>query len=773
MRHVTRAWLLSACAVLACADVRAADVRAVFYSPSIVRIVKTPGSGPIPEKRVPVVGARPLDVQPEPRQTPEGRVWRTDRLTVTADARGVVTFAAADGTVLLREKAPAEFPKADYNGRPALRNVQSFVLPDDEPIYGLGDWQDETLNRRGTTRRLMIEYIGNGMPCFCSPRGYLVYWDNTGPVWFRDRVGDALVMESEIGSAVDYYFVWGGSLAGAVKGVRVLTGDAPLFALGCYGYWQCRETYGSQEEIVGALEACRAAGIPVDGMIQDWKYWGPEALWNSMEFTNPAFPDPKAMTDRIHRLHAKLMISVWPDFGPATEPYYEMREKGFLLPFKTFPYECTIGTGAAAKTYPVRARLYDAYSAAAREVYWKYLSRLRDTGVDYWWMDATDMDLRYREGDFEYDTSLGCTLREVLNAYPYLTVKGVSEHLRQTDGEHRPFILTRASFVGQHRFGSQFWSGDIHSTWEHLRRQIPNGLNFSLTGSPFWNCDLGGWNFWRYGDPKLGDPLENRAWRELFVRWIEYGVFLPMMRNHGSGCPREFYRYGKPGEPVYDALLGAVRLRYRLLPYVYSTAWKVCNDGASFLMPVDGRSDAYMFGESIFVQPIVRALYTREDEPTAPRDTDFAAPRPLEVALPQGVWYELAADRRLDGGRSHVLSTTIATIPAFARAGTILPVGPDVQYATERPWDDLEVRVYPGADGTFVLYEDAFDGFGYERGERSEIKFDWDDAARRLTIGARRGSYPGMLARRRFRVRLVGGSEIPVEYDGAGTEVGF
>lgn len=724
--------LLSACASCICS---AGQIHVQFYSPSIVRITKTPGYGPVPDKPIPVVTAKPMDPQPEEERTENGAVWRSAELVVKLDAQsGTVSFHDAGGKLIFGEKCAAEFPEVHYNGKKALVNIQKFLIADDEQIYGLGDWQNGQLDRRGATNRLMVDNVGNGMPYFCSSKGYSVYWDNTGPVWYRDVVGEALTMESEIGDAVDYYFISGGDLDGTVKGMRLLTGDVPMLALECYGFWQCRERYKSQEEIVDTLAKYRELGIPVDGIIQDWQYWGSNPFWNSLDFTSPDYTEPKKMIDAIHDLHAKLMISVWPNFGPVTKPYWELEEKGLLFPFKTFPNTALVHIWPERQDYPLAVKLYDCFSSEARDIFWKYAKNLKDFGIDYWWMDATDTDHRYREGDYEYPTAIGCTFREVKNAYPFMCVKGVYEHQRDEDKEHRPFILTRAGFPGQHRFGSNVWSGDIMSHWPVLRTQISSGLGFSLTGSPMWNCDLGGFGAWEYRNAKMEDPTGNRAWRELYTRWVEYGVFLPMMRSHGTSIIREFFAYGEKGEPIYDALVNAVKMRYELLPYIYSTAWQVHKNGKSFMMPVDGRTDAYLFGDSIFVQPITHALYTDEKSFIAPDDTDFSVAKPYEVTLPEGVWYEYQTGKRYEGGKTHTLSTTMSTIPAFVRAGTILPVGPDVQYATEKPWDDLEVRIYPGADGTFTLYEDAGDGFGYEKGEYTETVFTWNDSEAKLTV---------------------------------------
>ena len=790
-------WVLSASAALAAGE--AEKVRVTFYSPSIVRVVKTPDGRALPPKPVDVIVAKPMSGQPAAKDEGGCRVWRSDELTVRLDLKtGALAFLNPDGTAILREKDAAVFPATNYNGRAAIRPTQRFALPDDEEIYGLGDLQEDGLNHRGRTRRLQVANVGDGLPYFCSPRGWSVFWDSMAPTWYRDVVGDSLTMESEIGPGVDYYFIRGGDLAGTVKGMRKLTGDAPMLPLDCYGFWQSRERYRTQEEIVGALRSYREAGIPLDGIVQDWHYWGGNDTWNSMQFVAPDYANPKLMVDAIHRLNAKVMISIWPSFGPKTAQYAELKGKGLLLPFDT---------------YPAGARLYDCFSSEARDIYFRYLRNLVDAGIDSWWMDASDTDQRFKEGMFEHVVANGCTWREVVNGYPYETVHGVYEKLRARGGR-RPFILTRAGFPGQQRFAAAVWSGDTIGTWMALRRQIPSGVSFSLTGNPNWNCDIGGFvaGFYRW---YTGMSTDNPAWRELYARWLQYGVFQPMMRSHGTQIPRELYLYGRPGEPLYDALVGAVKLRYRLLPYIYSTAWQVSRHGASFMMPVDGRGDAFLFGDAFFVQPIAAALYTREaravgpsmvdwvldktvtfDLPegghwrgywdsrklvpggqkltvklpmdslspayvedeglAAPKDTDFSGLRDYRITLPKGVWYDFETGERIEGGRSFVRKVGIGTVPAYVRAGSIIPIGPDVQYSGEKPWDDLEVRVYPGADGTFTLYDDAGDGFGYEKGEYTECVFAWNDRAQKLDVRDPK--------KRKFRVKVVTGKNLHFRY---------
>lgn len=576
-----------------------------------------------------------------------------------------------------------------------------------------------------------------------------------------------------------------------------------MFPLWTYGFWQSRERYKSQEELLGVLRKYRELNIPIDGMIQDWQYWGNNYLWNAMEFMNADFARPQEMMDEIHQQNAHLIISIWSSFGPQTKPYRELEEKGLLFNFSTWPQSGISEQWPPRMDYPSGVRVYDAYSPVARDIYWNNLRRLYDFGMDGWWMDSTEPDhLDFKPEDMDTPTALG-SFRRVRSAYPLMTVGGVYDHQRATSSDKRVFILTRSGFAGQQRYGCNVWTGDVVSTWESLRNQIPAGLNFSLTGNPNFNSDLGGFFAGAYNQGyNDGTGALNPAYRELYVRWMQFGVFCPMMRSHGTDVPRELYYYGKAGEPVYDALLKAVRLRYSLLPYIYATSWEVTHRQSTFMRALmmdfaaDRRTwninDQYMFGSSLLVAPVLHAQYTPElvkqvsaddgwnqeesgdQQALQTGDVDFTRPATTTLYLPAGTsWYDFWTGKRLEGGQEITRETTLDLIPVYAKAGSIIPIGPDVQYATEKPWDNLEIRLYPGADGSFTLYEDEGDNYNYEQGAYSEILFTWNDASRCLTIGARKGNFPGMLAQRNFTVVLPDGTQKTVSYNGKKTSVKF
>ena len=764
----------------------------MFYSPTIVRVVKYPQAAMPAEKSLAVV-MTPGKTKFRLAETADAVTLKSSRITVTLSRKdGSAVFADAAGSPLLREQGAAVFePIADGADKGYYRVSQAFRLDEGEAIYGLGQMQTGKMNQRGQQKRIIQTNLEDGSPFFQSVKGYGVYADNYSPVTFTDDAGGTR-FDFEVGSCLDYYFMYGGTADGVVACVRELTGQVPMFPLWTYGFWQSKERYKSQDETVGVVRKYRELGVPLDGIIQDWQYWGNNYLWNSMEFLNTAFPDPQRMLDEVHSMNAHMAISIWQSFGPQTKPYRELEPKGLLYDFKTWPPS---GTEAWPPNpdYPSGVRVYDAYSPEARDIYWKYLDAgIFKYGMDAWWMDSTDPDhLDAKPEDLDQRTYLG-SFRKVRNAYPLMCVGGVYDHQRAVTSDKRVFILTRSGFVGQQRYGANVWTGDVGSSWDNLRRQVPAGLNFSLCGMPHWNCDIGGFFAGQYNQAD-GTATKNPLYQELFVRWMQFGAFTPMMRSHGADTPREIYLFGKKGEPVYDAIEKAIRLRYSLLPYVYSTSWDVSHGRSTFMralvmdFPEDRRvwdmGDEYMFGKALLVAPVLEAQYTPEtavrvDELSGwDRDNtgkagsggavDFTVKKTTKVYLPEGAaWYDYWTGEKLDGGREITRETTLDLIPLYVRAGGIVPLGPDVQYATEKPWDSLTLRVYPGADGSFVLYEDEFDNYNYEQGAYTEIPVTWDDSARRLTIGARRGSYPGMIERRRFTVVMPDGTEQTVEYAG-------
>lgn len=765
----------------------------MFYSPSIVRVVKWPQASMPTEKSLAVV-MTPGKTKLKVAETDGAVTLTSGEISVTLDKKdGLACFADADGNSLLKEQgAPVFTPIESGVDKGYYRVSQAFRLDKDEAIYGLGQLQTGKMSQRDQQKYLIQSNLEDSSPFFQSINGYGLYLDNYSPVTFTDNA-DGTRFDFEVGSCVDYYFMYGGTADGVVARVRELTGQVPMFPLWTYGFWQSKERYKSQDETVGVVRKYRELGVPLDGIIQDWQYWGNNYLWNAMEFLNTAFPNPQKMLDEVHSMNAHMAISIWQSFGPNTKPYRELAAKGLLYDFKTWPPSGTEGW-PPNPDYPSGVKVYDAYSPEARDIYWKYLDAgIFKYGMDAWWMDSTDPDhLDAVPSDLDQKTSLG-SFRKVRNAYPLMCVGGVYEHQREASSDKRVFILTRSGFLGQQRYGSNVWTGDVASSWENLRKQVPAGLNFSLCGMPHWNCDIGGFFAGQY-NLSDGTATKNPLYQELFVRWMQFGAFTPMMRSHGADTPREIYLFGKKGEPVYDAIEKMIRLRYSLLPYIYSTSWEVTSRQSTFMralaMDFPGDScvldmaDEYMFGRALLVAPVLNAQYTTEKAVnmdaltgwnssnkgtagSAAAPVDFTQEKQATVYLPKGAsWYDYWTGEKFSGGQEITRTVTLADIPLYVRAGSIVPLGPDVQYATEKPWDALTLCVYPGADGSFVLYEDEFDNYNYERGAYTEIPITWDESSRRLTIGARRGSYQGMLARRTFTVRTPDGKEKSVAYTG-------
>ena len=507
------------------------------------------------------------------------------------------------------------------------------------------------------------------------------------------------------------------------------------------------------------------------------------------------------MIEDVHAMNAHMAISIWSSFGPMTKPYRELDKKGMLFNFTTWP-QSGLESWPPNMEYPSGVRVYDAYNPEARDIYWKYLNDgIFKLGMDAWWMDSTEPDhLDWKPEDMDTKTYLG-SFRRVRNAYPLMTVGGVYDHQRAVTSDKRVFILTRSGFLGQQRYGANVWSGDVASTWESFRNQIPAGLNFSLCGMPHWNSDIGGFFAGHYNKSWNDDSAsKNPLYQELYVRWLQFGTFNPMMRSHGTDVYREIYKFGKKGEPVYDAIEKMIGLRYSLLPYIYSTSWEVSNRQSSFMRAlmmdfVDDRkvwdiNDEYMFGKSILVAPIAHAQYTPEavvkvsEEEGWNRDgvkkaktdvaVDFMETKSTKIYLPAGtLWYDFWTNEKHEGGKEITKETTLDVIPLYVKAGSIIPVGPQVQYAIEKPWDHLELKVYAGANGYFILYEDEFDNYNYEKGAYTEIPISWNNASRKLTIGARKGAYEGMLKNRKFTVTLQDGTQKSVDYNGKAVSVKF
>ena len=762
-----------------------------FFTPSIVRVVKSP-IGHTYEKQGLVVIARPDDVQ----ITQKGHTVSSDVLTVSLDAKtGALTFTAK-GKTLLREKGAGLFePRTTGPDSGAYRVTQCFQLDKDEAIYGLGTFQNGKINRRGEHKLMEQSNLEDFQNVLQSIKGWGIYWDNYSRTQFDDNAVKGMSFSSEVGDCVDYYFMYGGSADGVIAQMRHLSGDVPMFPLWTYGFWQCKERYKSAAELLGVVDQYRALQVPLDGIVQDWQYWGSNYLWNAMDFLTEEYANGEQMIRDVHQKHAHFMISIWASFGPKTKAYRQLDEKGLLFDFETWP-QSGLTFWPPRMDYPSGVRVYDAFSPVARDIYWQHLKPLLDKGTDAWWMDSTDPDFfNPKESDYDHRAGANGTWRSLRNAFPLETVKGVYHNQRQTEHQKRVFIMTRSAFAGQQHYGSGLWSGDVASSWDMLRKQVPAGLSYSLTGCPNFNTDIGGFFCGSYNTKGSGSAPQNPQFQELYVRWMQYGLFCPVFRSHGADAPREIWQFGKRGEPVYDAIESQIRLRYRLIPYLYSTAWQVTSNNESYLRPlfsdfaadkkVWNMTDEFMFGRSILAAPILDPQYTQEKvirenamtgwdakQPAAGDSNvaaaiDWSTPKTVTKYLPKGtLWYDFWTGKSYRGGQSVTLQTSLDRVPMFVRAGSILPLGPEMQYTGEKPWDNLELRLYPGADGTFTLYEDEGDTYRYEQGVYTTIRFDWNDKARTLTIAERQGSYPGMLSSRQFTVILPDGTTKTISYHG-------
>jgi len=705
-----------------------------FFTPKIVRILKSPEGSSFTKQSLSVIKT-PETVSLTVSEQNGILTTRTDAVVVDINLQtGRLSFRNTDGLNLLAEKDYGiQFTPLKDVSKNTFVVRQAFRLDKDEPVYGLGQQQNGKLNQRNQKVFLRQDNTKVCIPFFQSIKGYGVFWDNYSATTFTDNAQETS-FDSETGDCADYYFMLGGNADAVIAQLRTLTGQAPMLPLWVYGFNQSRERYKNQWELTEVVRKYRELKVPLDGIIQDWQYWGSDSNWNAMRFDPKTFPDPKAMVDSVHDMKAHLFVVAWPGFGPQTDLYKEFRDKKMLLNFSTWPPKDGVTP-------------YDPYNPVARDMYWEKLNKgVFSLGVDAWWLDSSEPDhTNVKEKDFDLPTYLG-TYRSVVNAYPLQHVGGVSSHQRATTGNKRVTILTRSAFAGQQRYGAVTWSGDIRSDWATFRRQIPAGLNFSLTGIPYWNTDIGGFfagNFRRSGGNK------NPEFQELYVRWMQFGAFSPMMRSHGTDFPREIYQWSDRGQWPFDVQEKFINIRYQLLPYLYSTAWNVTNNSGSFMRALvsDFGADKtvydidheYLFGQSFLVSPVTeKGVKTQA------------------VYLPGGTsWFDFWTGATTPGGVTVQRETPIDILPLYVKAGSVIPWGPRVQYAEEKKWDRLEIRIYGGADGQFTLYEDENDNYNYEKGSFSTIKFNWNDKTKTLVIDGREGSFPGMLKSRKFNIVLV------------------
>jgi alpha-D-xyloside xylohydrolase len=574
--------------------------------------------------------------------------------------------------------------------------------------------------------------------------GYIALLHND-PLADTDR--HSLWLSSEAGKAIDYYVVTGADLDEVVSGYRKLTGKAVMLPRWAYGFWQSRQRYETQGQLLDVLHEYRKRHLPLDNIVQDWMYWR-EDDWGSHRFDPARFPDPKAMIDEVHADHAHLMISIWAKFYPTTANFKELDAKRHI-------YRRNLEMGAKDWVGPGYASsFYDPYSDEARAIYWRQVrENLKVLGVDAWWMDSDEPDMHSNLDIGERKLRMGPTAigpgGPLFNSYPLMHTTSVYQGERATGSDQRVFILSRSAFAGQQRNASALWSGDVAARWSDLADQISAGVNLSLSGLPNWTFDIGGYTLEpRYEHP---DAANLEEWRELNLRWFQFGAFAPLFRSHGELVPREIFNLAPEGSPVYASLVWYDRLRYRLMPYIYTLAGEAYQRDSTIMrglvmdFAADRKAwdvkDEYMFGPAFLVAPV----------------HDYRA-RSREVYLPAGTdWYDFNTGERHPGGQEVSAPAPLERMPLFVKAGAIVPVGPAIEYTGEKPDAPITLYVYTGASGAFELYEDDGVTYGYERGQSSRIPIAYDERTGVLSIGARSGAWPGMPARRRFNVRWISG----------------
>jgi len=664
----------------------------------------------------PAVIARPQPVKWQLVESTDAYTLSTPALQVRVNrATAAISFRDSSGKVILDE--PENARQTPAQGVGAVRQEFSEEFGHHYPVFGLGQHPTGTFNYRGSTVHLQQANRDVAVPMLVSQRGFGILWNNASVTDVDADVAwdpNQIVLRSEAGGGIDYDFIYGPAIDGVIAGYRHLTGDAPMMARWTWGLFQSKEHYATQQELLDVAAKYRELGAPLDAVVQDWFYWKP-GEWGRHVMDPARYPDPAGTVAALHKENVHTIISVWARFDKGLENAKELESIGGLFP-------------RTSNVYPAgEGRWYDAYLPAARDMYWRQVMKTLGTaGWDGWWLDASEAELSGNWGEMRTLQTAAGPGDVVYNAYPLLHTTGVHDGMRRDMPDKRVFILTRSAYAGQQRNGAITWSGDTAGSWDDFRRQVPEALNFSLSGIPYWSADIGGFFS---GDPK--DP----AYAELFTRWYEFGVFNPMFRVHGTSYPKEIWQFSSE---IGKVLLDYDRLRYRLIHYIYSLSWDVTHRGGTMMRPLimDFQDDAntaligdeYTFGKGLLVAPVI--------EKGAQTRTVY-----LPGRLP---WYNFWTGERINSGKSVAVKAELETIPLFLQAGSILPLGPAIQYADQRSSEPMELRIYPGADGHFELYDDQGDGYGYEKGQYATIDLRWNDTKHELSIGTRHGKFPGM-----------------------------
>ncbi|MCL2078253.1 MAG: glycoside hydrolase family 31 protein [Oscillospiraceae bacterium] len=724
-----------------------------------------------------IINSEPITVKWSLIDSEKGYLITTPKVHVHLSHEGVLRYETSDGELLTQEPSRSgrilreiDIVQINYHSDALIETVQgvdgirqhaqgvpyidrkgvqtrlSFDFQPGEAIYGLGQHEEGVLNYRGQHQFLYQHNLKIACPVLMSSNGWGILYNSCSAMTFHD---DAMgsYLSSDADEEMDFFFLYGPNFDTMIASIRRLTGDAPMLPKWAFGYIQSKERYCTQDELLEIAREYRRRQIPLDLIVQDWQSWE-DGLWGQKTVDVERYPCLKDCINELHNMNVKLMVSIWPHMQGDGANRLEMLEKGLLLGNRS---------------------TYDAFSDEARKVYWRQANEgLFSKGVDAWWCDCSEpfeadwhgkepmipenrMQLNVSEAKAYLDPSM-------INAYSLLHSKGIWEGQREKSDQKRVFNLTRSGYPGQQRYGTAVWNGDVSATWENLRRSIADGLNLCLSGQPYWHFDIGGFFSGRWEDcwfarGEYNEGCNDPAYRELYLRWFQTGAFLPLFRSHGTNTPREVWRFGDIGDEIYEALADSIRLRMRLLPYIYSLCASVFyeRDTIMRMLAFDFRKDEkvfniktqFMLGRGLMVCPVMR--------PNA---------KSRDVYLPEGKdWFDFHTGKRYSGGQTITVETPLNKIPLFVPSGSIIPMGIVRQHALESPDAPITLRVYNGADSEFVLYEDEGDGYGYEQGEYARYSIHWEDVSGNLTV-RHEGEYPNMPQKRRFSLLLPCGAEI-------------
>jgi alpha-D-xyloside xylohydrolase len=794
-------------------------LRVIFVSPSIARISYTEGRD-FSEGPSRIVIAQDAFQNVALREDDECYLFTTPVLAVELNKRtGALNYSDSAGKLLFREPergGKCLTPKPVYRNvfnrnteaafdlnidgaravatpaqtvldREAFEARLEFVFSEGEALFGLGSHEEGYGNLRGRSRELYQQNMKAVIPYFVSTRGYGVLLDCCSLMTFHD---DALgsYWWADVVEQLDFYVIQGENFDEVTRGYYHLTGSAPMLPKWALGFLQSKERYVNAHELIDVVSEYRRRRVPLDGIVLDWKSWPNGAGWGQKSFDPARFPNPSAMTDALHAIGARLMVSIWPIMTGGCANQRELLDRGMMLGNQS---------------------TYNAFLPEARARYWQQAKAgLFDHGVDAWWCDCTEpfeadwagavKPEPFRRLAINTEQSKLYLDAADINAYSLLHSQGIYEGQRSANAAKRVLNLTRSSYAGQHRYATVTWNGDVCATWETLRRSIPEGLNFCAAGEPYWTVDIGGffvnydprlW-FWR-GDYAEGcrgltgmnamepdrndDGCKDLGYWELYTRWLQYAAFLPMCRSHGTDAAREIWRFGEEGTPFYDAIAAFILLRYRLIPYLYTLMAAVTRSAVMMMralalqFPEDPATysilDQYMLGPALLVCPVTTPMYYRAGSvPIA------ASSKTRSVYLPDGCrWFDFWTNATICGGQTIVAEAPLDKIPLYVRAGSIVPMTDAMQFVDEVPDAPYEIRVYRGTDSEFVLYEDARDGYQYEEGEFALIRLTWNEARRELSIAERQGSFSSMVKGRECRIVFISGQGVevhPLRYTG-------